>query len=54
MVVEMKSIKLNENLLDEIEKRYRDNREINQLCCIVSAKIEDKIKQDLLSAATNA
>ncbi len=47
----MKSIKLNETLLREIEKRYRDNREISDLCLIVSEKIEEKIRAELLAAA---
>jgi hypothetical protein len=51
MVTEMKSIKLNETLLKEIEKRYRDNREISELCRIVIEKIEEKIRAEELAAA---
>jgi hypothetical protein len=39
MVVEMKSIKLYEVLVVEINKRYRDNVEINELCRFIGSKL---------------
>jgi hypothetical protein len=51
MIVEMKSIKLNETLIAEIHKRYRDNHEIYELCAFVRQKIEEKIKEDVQAEA---
>lgn len=40
MMIEMNSIKLNDQLVKEINKRYRDNIEINDLCLYISLKLQ--------------
>ena len=52
MVVEMKSVKLNETLINEISRRFRDNLNISQMCYIVNSKIENQAKASIIS--TNA
>jgi hypothetical protein len=41
MIVEMNSVKLNDQLVKEINKRYRDNIEINDLCLYISSKLKN-------------
>lgn len=51
MIIEMKSIKLNETLINDISKRFRDNLHINQLCSAINSKIENCIRADMTANA---
>jgi hypothetical protein len=42
MLIEMKSIRLNETLINDINKRFRDNANISNLCSFINTKISDK------------
>lgn len=51
MVIEMKSLKLNETFINEIGKRFRDNIEISRLCSIVESTIDSRFKNEQLTTA---
>jgi hypothetical protein len=41
MIIELKSIKINDNLIFEISQRFRDNLEISELCIFLQKKLSD-------------
>lgn len=49
MLIELKSIKINETLINEVGRRFRDNLNISHTCNLVKSKIENHGK----SLATN-
>lgn len=42
MILELKSIKLNEKFTNEVVLRYRDNIQIYDMCNYINEKIENK------------
>lgn len=47
MISEMQSVKLNESLLYDIAKRYRENVKISETCLSICLLIEARNKADL-------
>lgn len=44
MIEELKSLRLNDSLISDIRKRFRDNEIIAELCYVISSKIESSSK----------
>lgn len=42
MLVELKSIRINETLMCEVARRFRDNLNISQTCNLVCSKVENR------------
>lgn len=41
MLIELKSIKIEENLINEVSRRFRDNLSISHACNLIKSKIEN-------------
>lgn len=46
MLIEMKSLNMHENLIADMNQRFRDNIEISDACMTVISRIEARIKQE--------